>query len=55
VAIANGIVAKDEMPPCPIDDAGRFTKEVPDFVGLHVKVSARELKRRGVIRWRTND
>jgi isoleucyl-tRNA synthetase len=39
VAIANGIVAKDEMPPCPIDDAGRFTKEVPDFEGMHVKVS----------------
>jgi isoleucyl-tRNA synthetase len=27
------------MPPCPIDDAGRFTKEVPDFEGMHVKVS----------------
>jgi len=40
VAIANGIVAKDEMPPCPIDDAGRFTKEVPDFEGMHVKVSS---------------
>ena len=39
VAIANGIVAKDEMPPCPIDDAGRFTSEVPDFEGMHVKVS----------------
>lgn len=28
------------MPPCPIDDAGRFTKEVPDFEGMHVKVSS---------------
>jgi isoleucyl-tRNA synthetase len=26
------------MPPCPIDDRGHFTKEIPDFVGLHVKV-----------------
>ena len=26
------------MPPCPIDDAGRFTSEVPDFVGQYVKV-----------------
>ena len=26
------------MPPCPIDDSGIFTKEVPDFAGLHVKV-----------------
>lgn len=39
IAIANGIVNKDEMPPCPIDDAGRFTKEVPDFEGLHVKAA----------------
>ena len=27
------------MPPCPIDDAGRFTSEVPDFAGQYVKVS----------------
>jgi hypothetical protein len=27
------------MPPCPIDDAGIFTNEVPEFVGLNVKVS----------------
>jgi isoleucyl-tRNA synthetase len=38
IAIQNGIVAKDEMPPCPIDEVGRFTSEVPDFKGVHVKV-----------------
>ncbi len=38
ICIANGIVTKDEMPPCPLDDAGRFTKEVTDFEGQHVKV-----------------
>ena len=38
IAIANGILRADEMPPCPVDDAGRFTKEVPDFSGKHVKV-----------------
>ena len=38
VSIANGVLRPDEMPPCPIDDAGRFTSEVPDFVGQHVKV-----------------
>lgn len=38
IAIANGVLRLDEMPPCPIDDSGRFTKEVSDFVGLHVKV-----------------
>ena len=37
IAIANGILRADEMPPCPIDDGGRFTKEVPDFAGQHVK------------------
>lgn len=39
VAIANGILSAEEMPPCPIDDAGKFTKDVTDFQGLHVKVS----------------
>ena len=38
VAIANGVLRPDEMPPCPIDDAGVFTSEVPEFAGLHVKV-----------------
>lgn len=38
IAIAHGVLRADEMPPCPIDDRGHFTKEVPDFVGLHVKV-----------------
>ena len=38
VAIAYEIINVDEMPPCPIDDAGRFTNEVPDFVGQYVKV-----------------
>ena len=39
IAISNGVLRSDEMPPCPIDDSGHFTSEVPDFVGLHVKVS----------------
>lgn len=39
ISIANGIVAKDEMPPCPIDDAGRFIEPVTDFLGQHVKVA----------------
>lgn len=38
IALASGILRPDEMPPCPIDDAGRFTNEVPDFEGLNVKV-----------------
>jgi isoleucyl-tRNA synthetase len=38
IALANGIITVEEAPPCPIDDAGRFTSEVPDFQGQHVKV-----------------
>ncbi|KAF7288723.1 hypothetical protein HMN09_01378300 [Mycena chlorophos] len=35
IALANGICRDDEMPPCPIDDAGRFTSEVPEFEGMN--------------------
>ena len=38
IAIANGILRADEMPPCPVDDSGRFTSQVRDFAGKHVKV-----------------
>lgn len=40
ILLANGVISANEMPPCPIDDGGRFTSEVMDFVGQHVKVSA---------------
>jgi isoleucyl-tRNA synthetase len=39
IALAYEVINDDEMPPCPIDDAGKFTSEVPDFVGQYVKVS----------------
>ncbi|KAJ7901998.1 tRNA synthetases class I-domain-containing protein [Mycena olivaceomarginata] len=39
IALASGILRADEMPPCPIDDACRFTSEVPDFEGLNVKAA----------------
>ena len=39
IALAYEVIAADEMPPCPIDDAGRFTSDVPDFAGQYVKVS----------------
>ncbi|KAG6918537.1 Isoleucine--tRNA ligase, cytoplasmic [Tephrocybe rancida] len=39
IAVANGVLSAEEMPPCPIDDRGIFTKEVPDFAGLHVKAA----------------
>lgn len=39
IAVREGIVGKEEMPPCPIDEKGIYTDEVPDFVGQYVKVS----------------
>lgn len=30
-------VFKGQHPPCPIDDLGKFTEEVPDYAGLYVK------------------
>ena len=39
IALAYEVISEDQMPPCPIDDAGRFTSEVPDFAGQYVKVS----------------
>ncbi|KII92817.1 hypothetical protein PLICRDRAFT_486212 [Plicaturopsis crispa FD-325 SS-3] len=45
IAIENGVLRADEMPPCPIDDSGKFTKEVPDFIGQHVKAADKEIQK----------
>ncbi|KIX03139.1 isoleucine-tRNA ligase [Rhinocladiella mackenziei CBS 650.93] len=37
VGMENGIISHSRLPPNPVDDTGRFTKEVPDFAGQHVK------------------
>lgn len=37
ICVANEIVRDDEIPPCPIDESGRFTSEVPDYQGRNVK------------------
>lgn len=37
VAMENGIISHDFLPPNPVDETGRFTKEVTDFAGQHVK------------------
>ena len=39
IALANGIIRKDDMPPMPLDDTGRYTSAVGDLEGLYVKVS----------------
>ena len=37
VAMENRIISHDFLPPNPVDETGRFTKEVTDFFGQHVK------------------
>lgn len=38
-AVAAGFVSPQRLPPCPVDDKGCFTQEVPEYVGQHVKVA----------------
>ncbi|KIP04106.1 hypothetical protein PHLGIDRAFT_129718 [Phlebiopsis gigantea 11061_1 CR5-6] len=45
VCVENGVIRADEMPPCPIDDSGRFTAEVPDFIGQHVKAADKDIQK----------
>ncbi|KAN0064625.1 isoleucine--tRNA ligase [Thecaphora frezii] len=51
VCIAHGIVERDETPPNPVDESGRYTAEVPDYQGVHVKEAdkaiQKDLKARG--------
>ncbi|ORX36748.1 putative isoleucine-tRNA ligase [Kockovaella imperatae] len=37
IAVAHKIVRDDEMPPCPLDESGRFTSQVPEYQGQNVK------------------
>ena len=38
MCLANGVIAKGEGLPCPLDAEGRFVDPVTDFKGLYVKV-----------------
>jgi isoleucyl-tRNA synthetase len=38
VCLAHGVITKDENIPCPVDESGVFTDDVPDFKGQYVKV-----------------
>ena len=38
-AVASGFITVKRLPPCPVDDKGCFTSEVPDYVGQHVKTA----------------
>ena len=37
MCLAHGVIQKGEEVPCPVDANGRYTSEVPDFKGQHVK------------------
>ncbi|KAI4216243.1 MAG: hypothetical protein LQ351_001253 [Letrouitia transgressa] len=39
VAMEAGVISDKRLPPNPVDDQGRFTPEVRDFAGQHVKVA----------------
>eukprot|EP01062_Namystynia_karyoxenos_P076583 TRINITY_DN752_c0_g1_i2.p1 TRINITY_DN752_c0_g1~~TRINITY_DN752_c0_g1_i2.p1 ORF type:complete len:1234 (+),score=563.16 TRINITY_DN752_c0_g1_i2:123-3704(+) len=51
VCIAHGLITKDEKVPCPVDENGEYTDEVPDWKGVVVKEAdkdiAKVLKERG--------
>ena len=39
VAFEAGVINDKRLPPNPVDEQGRFTAEVPDFAGQHVKAA----------------
>lgn len=43
VCLAHGVISKDEIIPCPVDESGIFTAEVSDFTGQYVKASVSQL------------
>jgi isoleucyl-tRNA synthetase len=43
VCLKEGVIAKGESVPCPVDDDGRFTPDVKDFVGVHVKDADKDI------------
>ena len=45
VCIAAKIIAKNEEVPCPVDNNGCFTDEVPDWVGINVKEADKSIQK----------
>lgn len=43
VCMANGIILKGGALPCPVDESGRFTVDVPDFSGRYIKDCDKEI------------
>ncbi|GAA6032401.1 hypothetical protein JCM8097_008156 [Rhodosporidiobolus ruineniae] len=46
IAVREGVVAKEEMPPCPIDEKGAFTSEVSDYAGIDFKAADKLIMKR---------
>ncbi|TPX07993.1 uncharacterized protein E0L32_010324 [Thyridium curvatum] len=44
-AVATGLIGPERLPPCPVDDKGCFTSEVPDYAGQHVKTADKAILR----------
>jgi isoleucyl-tRNA synthetase len=38
-ATAAGYITPQRLPPCPVDDKGQFTNEIPEYAGQHVKAA----------------
>ncbi len=38
-AVAAGFITPQRLPPCPVDDKGCLTAEVPEYAGQHVKIA----------------
>jgi len=45
VAIAHGVIRKDQSPPCPIDESGRFTSQVKEYQGVNVKEADKQIQK----------
>lgn len=39
-AVAAGFITPERLPPCPVDDKGCLTAEIPEYAGMHVKTAA---------------
>lgn len=42
-AVKNGIINRERLPPNPVDDSGKFTKEVPDYAGIYIKDAEKKI------------
>lgn len=44
-AVAAGFIGPNRLPPCPVDEKGCLTSEVPDYAGQHVKIADKAILR----------